>query len=520
MSSPALRAIPQVNLDDFERRIRAATAAPSAYEDPLAELARLVGLDGPPQRLAENVVALAPRAQQSAEPPAFAHEPLIRVSYKEARSVPVDPPQLRPSIEDEAEQANHEEFHQTAAESHHFDDNALDEAAALMAARVTADRSRSSGRWLATVSLLSLLGIVGVGAALALKYGVVPGLHKAPPVIMASAIPTKVAPPSTDTVAPNDNSSTLFKEPSAKPAPVKVVSNEEQPVDLRTQGVVQATASATAATSAAPVVAPRETASPIASNPNAPVVATPEAGPVAGASVASPLFAEPKRVKTVSVRPDGTVISTSSEAKAAPANSAVPGQTRSVAAAPTPTPSAEPVVEMPTAQPATPKLDLPVKPHAKSTARVPVAKTETTGVATDAPLQLGPPTKLEKAAKTARTKAGAPVKAAAPAAVEPAATPPADPAPTAAINAPGASSGGYAVQLAAPGSQQEAQSAASRLKSKYSSELSGLDLTIHQADVAKGPVYRVRVGDLSKAAAVALCEKLKASGGACFVAKN
>jgi len=30
----------------------------------------------------------------------------------------------------------------------------------------------------------------------------------------------------------------------------------------------------------------------------------------------------------------------------------------------------------------------------------------------------------------------------------------------------------------------------------------------------------VRVGGLAKADAVALCDKLKASGGACFVAKN
>ena len=72
MISPALRTIPQVNLDEFERRLRAATTTPSAHEDPLAELARLVGLDGAPQRLTENVVTLAPRAPQTAESVAFA----------------------------------------------------------------------------------------------------------------------------------------------------------------------------------------------------------------------------------------------------------------------------------------------------------------------------------------------------------------------------------------------------------------------------------------------------------------
>ncbi|MGB6655675.1 MAG: SPOR domain-containing protein, partial [Methylovirgula sp.] len=40
------------------------------------------------------------------------------------------------------------------------------------------------------------------------------------------------------------------------------------------------------------------------------------------------------------------------------------------------------------------------------------------------------------------------------------------------------------------------------------------------ASVANKSVYRVRVVGLSHAEATALCEKLQAKGGSCFVAKN
>jgi hypothetical protein len=50
MSENALRATPSVNIDEFERRLRATGSSGAAQEDPLAELARLLGLDEPPPR--------------------------------------------------------------------------------------------------------------------------------------------------------------------------------------------------------------------------------------------------------------------------------------------------------------------------------------------------------------------------------------------------------------------------------------------------------------------------------------
>jgi hypothetical protein len=172
------------------------------------------------------------------------------------------------------------------------------------------------------------------------------------------------------------------------------------------------------------------------------------------------------------------------------------------------------------AQPATPKLDLPAKPSAKSTARVPIAKIDTTVAAADGqspeapaaapaptPLQIVP-SLLEKAVKAVGNQ-------------QPPAKQVAAADPTATATTP-ESSGGYAVQLAAPGTEREAQSASARLQAKYGAELGGAQLSIRQADHDGKTVYRVRAGNLSKADAVALCQKLKASGGdsACFIAKN
>ena len=169
-----------------------------------------------------------------------------------------------------------------------------------------------------------------------------------------------------------------------------------------------------------------------------------------------------------------------------------------------------------TAEPATPKLDLPTKLSPKSSARI-VAKTDTTAPAAatettpNAPLQLGSP------ARRPRPRRRRPAKSATADADPTAAT--AAPAQTAATEPAGAGAG-WAVQLAAPRSEEDAQRAISRLKSKYADALGGAELGVRQADVKGETIYRVRAGDLSKTDAAALCSKLKASGGDCFVAKN
>jgi hypothetical protein len=80
-------------------------------------------------------------------------------------------------------------------------------------------------------------------------------------------------------------------------------------------------------------------------------------------------------------------------------------------------------------------------------------------------------------------------------------------------------SAGWAVQLAAPRSETEAKSDLSRLSVQYASALKGSKIGVHRAVVDGETVYRLRVVDLSKADASALCARLKDDGGSCFVAR-
>jgi cell division protein FtsN len=133
---------------------------------------------------------------------------------------------------------------------------------------------------------------------------------------------------------------------------------------------------------------------------------------------------------------------------------------------------------------------------------------------------LGP--KAEKPAKKDKTAAvpTPPVAPApTPAPIVTAAAEPAAPAEAPAAAAAATSSGDWSVQLAAPRSEGEAQSTIARLKSKYGSALGDSELGVHKANVNGETVYRVRVSGMSKADAAALCGKVKASGGECFLAK-
>lgn len=59
-----------------------------------------------------------------------------------------------------------------------------------------------------------------------------------------------------------------------------------------------------------------------------------------------------------------------------------------------------------------------------------------------------------------------------------------------------------------------------RVRQRYASELGGYQPTIRRASVENREVYRVRVVGLSQSEAGALCDRLKASGGSCFVARD
>jgi cell division septation protein DedD len=86
--------------------------------------------------------------------------------------------------------------------------------------------------------------------------------------------------------------------------------------------------------------------------------------------------------------------------------------------------------------------------------------------------------------------------------------------------APATSGSGFSVQLAAEGSEDAARSKFNRLRSQYGDVLANQNPVIRNAEVNGRSVYRLRVGNMSREEANGLCERLKADGGSCFVARN
>ena len=503
MNVPGSRATDDINLEEFERRLRAAGAQQTNVEDPLQELARLV----------ESSYAGSPTSETSTRSVSESE----KKGAESARWIETAP--LRPSIDatddlipagSEADRAAREDYEPDALRSYNPQG----------AVEAAEPRPR---RWKLAVSALALAGLAMIGAVFVLK-GRVPGMPKDPPFIAAAQGPTKVQPPSDQTAAAaNDPGVSVLKD-SGKPASVKILNTEEQPVDLTAQGSSE-TAPPAPANPPAAADQPKPPSSAAVATPVAATVDTPLVPPAAAPPLAmTSEFPNPKPVRTVSLRPDGTPIA----AVAPPAQNsfdAAPTETSTKPAAtpaPAPASASAPVPAAKTtsdaaavAQPSTPKVELPTKLSPKSSARVVVAKTDTT--APDANAQ----TPSESA------QSGAQAKAAEKAAKKPRpdknvaeATGTAATAEAPAVDAtPATASGGWAVQLAAPRSEAEAKSKAAQLTGKYGAELNGSPIGVHKAVVNGETIYRLRVVGLTKADAAALCARLKGEGGECFIAK-
>jgi cell division protein FtsN len=154
----------------------------------------------------------------------------------------------------------------------------------------------------------------------------------------------------------------------------------------------------------------------------------------------------------------------------------------------------------------------PVAPPTKMAEATPVPK-PTPAAKTPAPITLAP-----KAATAAPAQPSAPL---APASAPPkqlAANAPPAPAPVAQVPV---ASGAYVLQIGAYKSQAEADTAWNTYKTKHAALLAGYSPNVAQADLGdKGTWYRLRIaGFSSKDVASALCDRLKADGGGCFLGK-
>jgi SPOR domain len=201
-----------------------------------------------------------------------------------------------------------------------------------------------------------------------------------------------------------------------------------------------------------------------------PFTTSPGPGPSAQSSGAA---TEPKKVKTVPIRPEGA------------------------------DPTARPINIV-----GSPPQQLTSSPPPAATRQLPPSKPVAAAARNGAaPLSLEPQ--------------GQPADSAPRASAAPTATPR---LASAASTAPGgsAASGGYVVQISSQRSEAEAQASIRGLQAKFPSQLGNREASVRRADLGeKGVYYRAMVGPFGSAGdADQFCGGLKAAGGQCIVQKN
>lgn len=475
-----------VDLNDIERQL-AATGAPQAQpsaatrNDPLAELARIVGQDDPFQAILASDGAARPRQQASSIDDLFATRdtmpPAPRPAQPQGRQAEFEGPDFdvdqyaQPQAQGQAygyrqpaQTSQSASYGNEAYADDYYDDNrqGYDDQGYGQPERLNyppVEKPRSRKGILAMGAIVGAI-VLGGGAAY-LFTGTSVGAGGEPPLVVANNEPVKVQPQNPGGVEiPNQNKQ--IYERVRQSTETKVVNREEQPVDVG-QAV-------------------RNNGSTVADATGATVHIGTGGQPRQNANSLN--LGEPRKVRTVTIRPDGTVAA-APEAPAARSNapSPIPALTLPAEAQATPVQVASTQPRPATATPATTPAPAP-KP-------APVAATPAAAPAT--PAAVPAPQRVASA--------------------QPVAVAPAQPAPET------TTTGGFSVQLGLANSEGAAESAYASYQRKYS-DLEGMPSLIRKAEVNGNTIYRVRVGPMSREEASSLCSKLQGQGGQCFVAKN
>ena len=234
---------PMIDLEQFERRLRQPNAANRTDEDPLAELARLVGRTEDPYKSVFEPQTSRHAAEANEAPDFYEAEAWDEVERKnfEAEegaeealnggvysSIEASRPADRIPLHDDAgqhpfpfdDQADHWSYEDEAAAS-----AGSDQESGYEHVYETEQRSR---RPLYVMAAIIVAGVAGIGVSFALKGGSAP---REIAMIKAADGPVKVEPEATAGAdAPNQEASILNRTPQA--APVAVADATEQPVDL------------------------------------------------------------------------------------------------------------------------------------------------------------------------------------------------------------------------------------------------------------------------------------------------
>jgi hypothetical protein len=336
--------------------------------------------------------------------------------------------------------------------------------------------ARPARRGMMIAAIVGAVAVVGGIGAFALSFGGGEGAG-APVIVKADESPIKVKPenPGGATV-PNQDSKVYDRvaggSTNGAPAQDKLVTNAEEPVDLAAQ---EAEANMP---ENLPLNGDDVAAEPTAKSEERVAQAPQTDQPDASTETAA---VAPRKVRTMVVRPDGTLVPREEPAPAVVA-AAEPTD-------PAPQRVAEPASEATGTVPAQPALAPVAKPaqSANTPSTAPIAPQRPS----EQPVDVVGEVKPDQVAAVAPT------------------------APTTA-----AASGAWAMQIASQPSEAAAKSTYADLARRYGSVLNGREVSIVKAEIAgKGTFWRVRVPAGTRNDAVSLCESYKAAGGNCFVSK-
>ncbi len=460
------------------RATPAANNPPAGGNDPLAELARLIGQNDPFGEFGRQATGLQAQPTTSAVPGYASHDPY-------PAQAPVAAQGVLHGAEDAARQpygslplAGGGDVYQTQepvpgygehpAGMSAYEDASYDPGVPPYSGEdqdfyddVPPPRRRMGVLAIAAVFALAVIGTAGAFGYRALFGSAGSG---PPPVIKADSKPAKIVPV-------KDQSAKLINDRiNDHSGDQKLVSREEKPVDLNKDNSAGVMTQDQAAASSGSMQAP-----------------------ALGSGV---IGSDPKKVHTITIHPDEpTAASAATVVPPPPANvaAAMPEQS---AAAPEPAKPAAHEVASPPPKPA----PAPAPRQVMTRHPAPAPHQVANAAPRNAPLSLTPDSVASM--RTAST-----------------ASHPAHPTPRLAPSASRSAGSGYAVQVSSRRSEADAQAAVHRMQSKFASVIGSQPVMVRRVDLgAKGVYYRAMVGPFSNSdQATKLCSRLKAAGGSCFV---
>jgi len=381
-------------------------------------------------------------------------------------------------------------------------------------------KRRRTGRVFAVIA--GMLAIVALGGAAVFLYRSDAATGAPPPIIAADSGPTKVPPEETGAVETDPQGKLIYDrvDESSDGSETTLVTSGDAEI-----GNIPATDADVADNPISRVIIPGGPGidSPLAADGGETVIAESDP-PADGDSDIGP-----RMVRTVVVKPDGTIVS--SEATGVDENgNALPQSEESDVAVAVPEPgrsdmdavldggdlavnpdplsnpaAEEAVAEVPPAAEPIPALPEPAMVRTLPSPQPESAVDPVEVVAPPPAPEATPPARQEQTIVATRDSANGPID------LTPGTAPAAGPAQSA---------GGVLVQVTAVRSEQEAVSAYRGLQQRYPGILGAFQPNIVRADLGdRGIYYRVRVGPFSGGDATRLCEDLKAAGADCIIAR-